>query len=272
VSRTTQEKRACFLEMHQSGCFILPNPWNVGSAKMLASLGFAALASMSAGFAWTLGRPDYELARDDVLSHLAAIAGAVDVPVNADFQSGFAIESEALTENVRLAVETGVAGISIEDRRVGGAGLFDAGCAVERIRAARAAIDASGEDVVLVARTETLLADRSALREAIDRLAAFADAGADCLYAPGVVGENAIATMVRAVAPKPLNVLAIEEGVTLARLADLGVRRVSVGSGLAGLAWDTVFAGADAVKAGSFDVFGRGMPAAELNAMFSTGC
>jgi 2-methylisocitrate lyase-like PEP mutase family enzyme len=269
VSRTTLEKRASFREMHRSGCFVLPNPWSIGSAKMLASLGFAALASTSAGFAWTLGRADYEVSRDDVLSHLAAIAGAVDVPVNADFESGFALEPEALAENVRLAVDTGVAGISIEDRRVGGPGLFEAGRAVERIRAAREAIDASGEDVVLVARTEILLADRSALREAIDRLAAFADAGADCLYAPGVVGENAIATMVRAVAPKPLDVLAIEEGVTLASLADLGVRRVSVGSGLAGLAWDTVFASAEAVKGGSFDVFGRGMPAAELNAMFS---
>jgi 2-methylisocitrate lyase-like PEP mutase family enzyme len=269
VSPTTQEKRASFRDMHRSGCFLLPNPWSVGSAKLLASLGFAALASTSAGFAWTLGRADYEVAREDVLSHLAAIAGAVDVPVNADFESGFGLEPEALAENVRLVVDTGVAGITIGDRRVGGPGLFEASRAVERIRAARAAIDASGEDVVLVARTEILLADRSALREAIDRLAAFADAGADCLYAPGVVGENAIATMVGATAPKPLNVLAIEEGVTLASLADLGVRRVSVGSGLAGLAWDTVFASAEAVKAGSFDVFGRGMPAAELNAMFS---
>ncbi len=186
MTRPLPETRAAFRTLHASGCFVLPNPWDVGSARMLQSLGFSALASTSAGYAWTTGRPDYAVTRDDVLGHLAILCAAVDLPVNADFESGFAIDPERVAENVALAVGTGVAGLSIEDRDGTPAGLHDLALSVERIRAARAAIDGAGGDVILVARTEGLLIDPAALTPAIDKLVAFAEAGADCLYAPGV--------------------------------------------------------------------------------------
>jgi len=186
MSRTLAEKRASFRALHEQGCFVLPNPWDVGSARMLQHLGFAALASTSSGYAWTTGRADYAVTRDDVLQHLTSLCEAVDLPVNADFESGFASDPEGVAANVGLAIRTGVAGLSIEDRELDRPGLYAKAFAVERIRAARAAIDRSGEDVVLVARTEGLLSDPGALRPAIDKLVAFAEAGADCLYAPGV--------------------------------------------------------------------------------------
>jgi 2-methylisocitrate lyase-like PEP mutase family enzyme len=266
---TIQEKRANFRDLHQQGCFVLPNPWDVGSARLLQHLGFSALASTSTGYAWTVGRPDYAVGLSDVLGHLSALCAAVDIPVNADFESGFASEPERLAENVSLAVETGVAGLSVEDRVVGDlARLYDTSASTERIRAAREAIDRSGEDVVLVARTEGLLSDPSALGPAIEKLVAFAEAGADCLYAPGVWGKSDIAAMVRAVAPKPLNVLVMGSDLSIGDLADLGVRRISVGGGLAQVAWSAMLNAAEQIKAGSFDGLSGGAPGRKLNDIF----
>jgi 2-methylisocitrate lyase-like PEP mutase family enzyme len=234
-------------------------------------MGFAALASTSSGYAWTTGRPDYGVTCTDVLNHLKSICEAVDLPVNADFESGFAAEPEGVAANVGLAIETGVAGLSIEDRDINAPfGLYDQAFAVERIRAARAAIDQSGENVILVARTEGLLSDTTALKRAIDKLVAFAEAGADCLYAPGVRDQGDIAAMVRAVAPKPLNVLAMGPGLSVAELAELGVRRISVGGALARVAWASMLTAAERIKAGSFDGLASGVPGRQLNAIFGS--
>jgi 2-methylisocitrate lyase-like PEP mutase family enzyme len=269
MTRPIAEKRATFRGLHERGCFVLPNPWDVGSARMLQHLGFAALASTSTGYAWTTGRPDYAVTRADVLQHLTSLCEAVDLPVNADFESGFASDPEGVATNVCLAVQTGVAGLSIEDRNVEPPfGLYDTVFAVERIRAARAAIDRSGEDVILVARTEGLLSDPAAINPAIDKLVAFAEAGADCLYAPGVRGKDDIAAMVRAVAPKPLNVVMMRAGLSVAELADLGVRRISVGGALARVGWAAVLAAAEQIKAGSFDGLAGGTPGKQLNDIF----
>jgi 2-methylisocitrate lyase-like PEP mutase family enzyme len=268
MTRSLTEKRSDFRALHQRGCFVLPNPWDVGSARIFQHLGFAALASTSSGYAWTTGRPDYAVTRDDVLQHLTALSSAVDLPINADFESGFAADPEGVAASVRLAIDTGVAGLSIEDRNLEKSGLYDISTAVERIRAARATIDQSGEDVILVARTEGLLIDPSALAPAIDKLVAFAAAGADCLYAPGVAGKDAIATMVRAVAPRPLNVLIMDPATTIADMADLGVRRVSVGGSLAAVGWAAVVASGKAIKEGSFSALAGGMSGRELNGIF----
>ena len=261
-------KRAQFRALHSQGCFVLPNPWDVGSARLLQHLGFAALASTSSGFAWTTGRPDYGVTRDDVLAHLTQLCAATDLPVNADFQEGFAGPPEGVAANVTLAVGTGVAGLSIEDRKLGGGGLYDFDYAVARIRAAKAAIVASGDDVILVARTEGLLGDSFPLTDAIERLVAFADAGADCLYAPGVTGRENIAAMVRAVAPKPLNVLMAGPGMTMAQLADLGVRRISVGGALARVALGAMLKVSEEIKQGSFDGLANAASGKILNGMF----
>lgn len=260
-------KRADFRSLHRQGCFVLPNPWDCGSARLLQHMGFAALASTSSGFAWTTGRPDYAVTRDDVLSHLSLLCAATDLPVNADFEGGFADASEDVAANVGMAIETGVAGLSIEDRRLDG-GLYDRALAIERIKAARAAIYRSGQDVILVARTEGLLGDAAALTPAIDRLVAFADAGADCLYAPGVHGREQIAAMVRAVAPKPLNVLMFGPGLCVAELADLGVRRISIGGALARVVWGAMLKVAEEIKRGSFDGLANGAPGKILNGIF----
>ncbi len=261
-------KRAAFRALHAQGCFVLPNPWDVGSARLLQHLGFPALASTSSGFAWTTGRPDYGVTRDDVLSHLRLLGAATDLPVNADYQGGFAVEPEAVAANVGLAIDTGIAGVSIEDLREDGAGLYDFAFAVERIRAARAAIDRSGQDVILVARTEGLLGDGFTVAQAIDRLVAFADAGADCLYAPGVQGRDDIAVMVRAVAPKPVNVLMSKPGMTVAELAGLGVRRISIGGALARVAWGAVLQAAEEMKQGSFGGLAGAASGKTLNGIF----
>ena len=269
MPRTTAEKRAAFRSLHASGCFVLPNPWDIGSARMLQQLGFEALASTSSGYAWSTGRPDYAVTRDDVLQHLTALSAAVDLPINADFESGFATEPEQLAANVALAIQTGIAGLSIEDRDLRRpTALYDTALALERIRAARAAIDAAGGDVLLVARTEGLLSDRSALQPAIERLVAFAEAGADCLFAPGVTKPEDIAAMVRAVAPKPLNVLVLDSTQTLAQLRDLGVRRLSVGGALARSAWAGVLSAARQLQAGSFAALASATPGRELNELF----
>ena len=266
---TAAAKRATFRALHQQGCFVLPNPWDVGSARLFQHMGFAALASTSSGYAWTTGRPDYAVTLDDVLGHLQAISAAVDVPVNADFESGFAADTEGLAANVQLAVQTGVAGLSIEDRDVDALErLYDLPRAVERLVAAREAVIRTGQDVLLVARTEGLLIDSKAVTPAIDKLVAFAAAGADVLYAPGVQDRNDIAAMVRAVAPKPLNVLVMNPEITVAELADLGVRRISIGGSLATVGWGAVMAAAEQMKAGSFRGLAKGASGRGLNEMF----
>ncbi len=266
---TAADKRATFRALHQQGCFVLPNPWDVGSARLFQHMGFAALASTSSGYAWSTGRPDYAVTLNDVLGHLQAISAAVDVPVNADFESGFAADTEGLAANVRLAVQTGVAGLSIEDRDVDALErLYDLPRSVERLVAARDANNHTGQDVQLVARTEGLLIDAKAVKPAIDKLVAFAAAGADVLYAPGVQDGNDIATMVRAVAPKPLNVLVMNPQMTVTELADLGVRRISIGGSLATVGWGAVMAAAEQMKAGSFQGLAKGASGRGLNEMF----
>jgi methylisocitrate lyase len=236
---TIAEKRQTFRHLHDSGFFVLPNPWDVGSALHLQGLGFKALASTSSGFALSLGRPDYGVGRDELLAHLRAIADAVDLPFNADFEGGYAVEPEGVAANVRLAVETGVAGLSIEDRVVGGdkPGLLDLGLAVQRITAARAAIDEDDSGVVLVGRCEGYLIGQPDLAATISRLQAYGEAGADCLYAPGPRSAEDIAAIVKAVHPLPVNVLLMAGAPSIAELADLGVRRVSTGGALAHAAW-----------------------------------
>jgi 2-methylisocitrate lyase-like PEP mutase family enzyme len=255
--------------MHDQGCFVLPNPWDVGSARLLQHLGFSALASTSSGHAWSTGKPDYAVTRGDVLQHLTALCAAVDLPVNADFESGFADTPEEIAKSVGLAINTGVAALSIEDRDLEHSGLYDTTMSVERLGAARKTIDESGEDVLLVARTEGLLIDPTALKPAIDKLVAFAQAGADCLYAPGVVGKGAISTMVRAVAPKPVNVLVMDPATSLAEFAELGVRRVSIGGALAAVACAATMSAAKAMKEGSFKPLADRLPGRELNRIFS---
>ena len=252
-------RRAAFRRLHEGGCFVMPNPWDVGSARFLQHLGFPALATTSAGMAFSLGFPDGGVPRTGVLEHVRAIAGAVEVPVNADFESGFAVDAAGVAESVRLCVATGVAGLSIEDftgDRT--APLFDLDVAVERIRAARVAIDASGTGVVLTARAEChLVGHPDPLRESIRRLEAYAAAGADCLYAPGLRTPQEVAAVVKAVAPRPVNVLAGGSGFSVAQLRDLGVRRISVGAALARAAWGAFLRAAEEI-AGTWDLPGPG--------------
>lgn len=263
------DKRATFRRLHESGCFVIPNPWDVGSAIMLQKLGFKALASTSAGMAWAMGRPDTGVSRADVIEHLAAVVDAVDLPVNADYENGFADEPAGVAESVRLAVEAGVAGLSIEDSTGNReAPLYDFGLAVDRIAAARAAIDAAGGDTLLTGRSEGFIAGRPDLDETIRRLQAYSAAGADCLYAPGIREEAQILAVVQAVAPKPVNVLTF--GMPVARLAELGVRRISVGGSLARAAYGEFLRAARQIAdEGSFDAFGRAATGAELNGFFA---
>ncbi|MBR0684287.1 isocitrate lyase/phosphoenolpyruvate mutase family protein [Bradyrhizobium manausense] len=235
MSLDIEERRADFRALHKEGYFLLPNPWDVGSAKRLQALGFAALASTSAGLAWSLGRDDGQVTRDEVLAHLRVLVNATDLPVNADFEAGFADRPEEVAANVRLAVDTGIAGLSIEDRT--GSELYDMPLAVERIRASREAINTSGANVMLVGRSEGFLIGRTSLDATVERLKAYADAGADVLYAPAVSEPAAIKTIVDAVAPKPVNVLLVSPAMKAAELGELGVRRVSVGGFLAHAAW-----------------------------------
>jgi 2-methylisocitrate lyase-like PEP mutase family enzyme len=228
-------KRAAFRALHKKGCFVLPNPWDIGSVRRLERLGFAALASTSAGMAWTLGLEDGEVPLDDALRHLRLLCDSTDLPVNADFEAGFADDPEKVATNVHLACDTGVAGLSIEDRT--GRELYPLPLAVERIRASRDAIDRAGGDVVLVGRTEGFLVGRKDIGAATERLVAYADAGADCLYAPGIQEPAHIEAVVAAVAPKPVNVLLMGPQMRIADLAAQGVRRVSTGGALARAAW-----------------------------------
>ncbi len=262
------DKRAAFRALHQAGCFVLPNPWDAGSAVMLESLGFKALDSTSAGMAWSMGRPDYGIARDEVLSHLSMLAHAVDLPINADFENGFSKTPDGVAANVALAVDTGIAGLSIEDSTGNpDQPLYDFDLAVARIAAARAAIDRTGSGVLLTARSEGFIAGRPDLDETIRRLTAFAAAGADCLYAPGLKDEAQITAVVQAVAPKPVNVLT--PGLSVAVLAGLGVRRISVGGSLARSAWGGFMAAAKEIaEDGVFGAFAQGAPGGELNRVF----
>lgn len=243
------KRRADFRMLHESGCFVLPNPWDIGSSKRLEKLGFKAIASSSAAAAQALGLTDYKITLEQCLDHLKMLVEATDLPVNADFENAFADSPAEVAENVTRAIATGVAGLSVEDQHAGA--LYPLDLAVARIAAARAAIDASGQDVMLVGRTEGRLWNISSAKEAVERLVAYANAGADCLYAPGVTDADEIADIVRAVAPKPVNVLIMNDTMRVPDLAALGVRRVSVGGALAGAAWKAFDVAAEALAAQS---------------------
>jgi 2-methylisocitrate lyase-like PEP mutase family enzyme len=232
------DRIADFRRLHASGCFVMPNPWDLGSARALAAMGFKALATTSAGFAWSVGQPDNRIGLDQTLAHLCVIAASVSLPVNADFQNGFASLPEEVAANVGLAVQTGVAGLSIEDYSGDPAApLFEFGLAVDRIRAARAAIDASGTGIVLTARSEGFVWDRPDINETLRRLSGYAEAGADCLYAPWITSLDHVSAIVDAVSPKPVNLLIHTPFTTVDEAARLGVRRISVGGMLAKTAW-----------------------------------
>ncbi|HEX9945864.1 MAG TPA: isocitrate lyase/phosphoenolpyruvate mutase family protein [Thermoanaerobaculia bacterium] len=266
---------ARFRSLHSSGCFVMPNPWDAGTAVYLQHLGFEALATTSAGFAFTQALPDEVAAipRDVMLAHVREVVAATPLPVNADFQSGYAHDPEGVAANVALCIATGVAGLSIEDATGDPAApLYEERLAVDRIRAARAAIEGSGVPVVLTARCEAwLVGHPDPARVALERLVSYAEAGADCLFAPGVRDPEEIAAIVKAVAPKPVNVLvsAPSAGLSVSRLADLGVRRISVGSALARVAWGAfIRAARGLVTSGSFDGLADAASFAELNSLF----
>ena len=264
--------RAAFRTLHRSGCFVIPNPWDLGSARALEQFGYKALATTSAGFAFSRGLPDAlnALTVDAVLKHIAEVVTAADLPVNADFQSGYAANPGEVAANVRRCVDTGVAGLSIEDATSAGA-LFELPDAIERVSAARAAIDSSGADVLLTARAECFLVGHTdPLDESIRRLQAYAAAGADVLFAPGVRARDDIGAIVESVHPKPVNVLmSANTGLRVADLADLGVRRISVGSALARVAWGAFLRAARGIaQEGSFAGLDGATPFAELNTMF----
>jgi methylisocitrate lyase len=264
------DRAGAFRQLHEAGCFVIPNPWDLGSARLLTQLGFQALATTSAGFAWSLGKPDGRVTLDEALDHLRAIAHGVDVPVNADFEGGYAIEPTAVGANVAAATGTGIAGLSIEDSTGNPAHpLFDFVLAVERVRAARRAIDASGTGVVLTGRSEGFIVGRPDLRETIHRLVAYAEAGAECLYAPGIRNKVDIAAVVNAVAPKAVNVLVGSDFTTVAELADAGVRRISVGGALARAAYSGFLQAAKEIaERGTFVGLARAIPFDEINRSF----
>ncbi|MEO5816485.1 MAG: isocitrate lyase/phosphoenolpyruvate mutase family protein [Gemmatimonadaceae bacterium] len=267
----TTDRIHAFRQLHESGCFVMPNPWDVGSAHLLAQLGFPALATTSAGFAWTQGVRDTHVGRDHVLAHLRAMSGAVDVPFNADFEDGFAVAPEGVAISVTLATATGIAGLSIEDSTDDPSNpLFDCALAVERIEAARRAIDESGTGIVLTGRSEGFVAGRPDLAETIRRLTAYAEAGADCLFAPGIRNVADIKTLVDAVSPKPVNVVVGGTFTTVAEMTDIGVRRISVGGGLARAALTAVLEAAKEIaERGTFTGLASAMPGVDFDAMFS---
>jgi 2-methylisocitrate lyase-like PEP mutase family enzyme len=266
---STSDKHKTFRELHKSGCFVIPNPWNLGSARYVQSLGFKALATTSSGYAHSQAYSDGEVTRDIVLAHCRQIADAADVPVNADFENGYADDLGALADNVRACVETGVAGLSIEDFTGNEADpIYGFDIAVKRVRAAREAIGNSG--AVLTGRAEGFLHGRPDLDDAIKRLKGFADAGADCLYAPGIKTREQIETLVKAVAPMPVNLLmSSASGLTVKDIEAMGVRRISVGGTLARLAMHAFIKSArEIAEEGKFDSFAGVISNAELNAFF----
>src|SRR5215510_3051715 len=268
---TIADKRRTFRKLHEAGCFVIPNPWDIGSAHYLQHLGFKALATTSAGFAFTRALADGAVPRDLMLAHIREIVEATDLPVNADFEAGYARNPEGVAESVRLGVETGVAGLSIEDATgERDHPLYDLDAAVSRMRAARAAIDKAGGDVMLVARCECFLVGRPDISETVARLKAYSGAGADCLYAPGIRTREEVAAVVEAVAPKPVNVIrSSAAGLSVADLAALGVRRISVGSAFARAAWGAFMKAAQEILSeGRFDALAGAAPHGELNDLF----
>jgi 2-methylisocitrate lyase-like PEP mutase family enzyme len=270
---TLDQRVRAFHDLHRSGCFVIPNPWDAGSARLLVQLGFAALATTSSGMAWTMGLSDNRVPLADALAHLRTIAGSVDVPVSADFEGGFAVEPEKVAANVQSVAETGIAGLSIEDSTGDAARpLFDFDLAVERIAAARRALDerkcdATGTSLLLTARSEGFLVGRADFAETIRRLNAYAEAGADCVYAPGIRDVSMIARLVAEVS-RPVNALA-GSFATVQQLADAGVRRISVGGALARTAWGGFLEAAREIKeSGTFTSFDRAVPFADLEARF----
>ncbi len=256
------EQVEAFRRLHESGCFVMANPWDAGSALALQQLGFKALATTSAGFAWTLGRPDNHLTLAEALEHLRAIVDAVQVPVNADFEGGFAVDPQQVGANVKLAAATGIAGLSIEDSTGDEAQpLHEFDLAVERVRAARRAIDESGTGILLTARSEGFVCGRPDIEETIRRLHAYAEAGADCLYAPRIETTEHIVAVVAAVSPKPVNLLINAPFMSVSEAAALGVRRISVGGTLARTAWAGFLrAAAEIADAGTFSRFDDQLP------------
>ena len=273
VRPSIADKRRAFRALHESGCFVIPNPWDVGSALYLQHMGFKALATTSSGFAWSIGQADGRISRDAALAHLHGMVTATDVPMNADFENGFATDAAGVGESVRLALQSGVAGISIEDstgdpQRP----LFELDEAVARLRAARKAIDSAGGDALLVGRAECYLVGRPVLTETINRLKAYAAAGADCLYAPGLRTREDIAAVVKAVAPKPFNLLVgWPSDLTVKEIEALGVRRISVGGALARCAWGGFIRAARSLAAeGTFTAFSEAASGNELNVLFQS--
>jgi 2-methylisocitrate lyase-like PEP mutase family enzyme len=271
---TIADKRRAFRKLHDTGCFVIPNPWDIGTARYLEHLGFKALATTSAGFAFTRALPDGGVPRDMVLAHIREIVEATDLPVNADFEAGYAHDPAGVAESVRLGGETGVAGLSVEDATGdGGDPLYDLDTAVERMRAARAAIDKAGGDVLLVGRCECFLVGKPDIAETVARLKAYSAAGADCLYAPGIRTREEVAAVVEAAGPKPVNVIrSSAAGLSVAELAALGVRRISVGSALARAAWGAFMKAAQEIMTdGRFEALAGAIPNAELNKLFRAG-
>lgn len=269
---TVQDKRAAFRRLHQQGCFVIPNPWDAGSARMLQGMGFKALATTSSGFAWSQARADGQVARALVLEHLRTMAAATELPINADFESGYAVDPAGVAESVRMAMATGIAGLSIEDSTGDPEHpLRDIDAAVARLRAARAAIDEAGGDTLLVGRAENFIVGRPDLDDTLARLKAYAAAGADCLYAPGIRTREQIAAVVAAVAPRPVNLLiGWASDLAVQDVAAMGVRRISVGGALARAAWGGFLRAARGLaEHGRFDGFADAAPGNELNAFFN---
>lgn len=267
---TNHDRVTVFRRLHEAGCFIIPNPWDAGSARYLAHLGFPALATTSSGFAWSVGRPDNGVTLEQALDHFAAVSAAVSIPVNADFEGGFAVRPEDVGVNVVRAAGTGVAGLSIEDSTGNpDSPLYEFSLALDRVRAARQALDGSGTGVLLTARSEGFITGRPDLAETIRRLVAFAEAGADCLYAPGLKDPAHIEAVVKAVAPKPVNVLVGSGFTTVDALAKIGVRRISVGGALARAAWTGFMAAArEMADDGTFTRLGQAVPGDSINPLF----
>jgi 2-methylisocitrate lyase-like PEP mutase family enzyme len=270
MARSESEVCFRFRAMHESGCFVLPNPWDLGSAKVLVQLGFKAVATTSCGLAWTLGVRDHAVTLGQKLAHLRAMTAAVPVPVNADFEKGFAVSPAEVAANVTAAAATGIAGLSIEDSTGDPSNpLFDLSLAVERIRAAREALDKTGTGVLLTGRSEGFLVGRPDLAETTRRLRAYADAGAECLYAPGLRTVAEITAVVEAMAPKPVNALIGSDVATVEQLARIGVRRISVGGALARVAWTGFLQAAKEIaERGTFADLGRALPFPEINTKF----
>jgi 2-methylisocitrate lyase-like PEP mutase family enzyme len=266
------EKRKTFAELHKSGCFVIPNPWSIGTARYLQGLGFKAIASTSAGFAHACGRPDGGVGRDEVLAHYKEIAEATDIPLNADFENGFADDPGEVAANVTRCIETGVAGLSIEDSpQHSKFPLYEFDVALARVKATRAAIDRSGSGVIFTARTEGFIRGKPDIDETIRRLKAFADAGADCLYSPGIRSREHVVATVKAVGGKAINFLnPVALGFTVADIAGMGVRRISVGGTLSRVAMHAFIQSATQIaKEGKFELFDGVVSNAELNKFFS---